>query len=194
MTTRYCVFAGSSPGNRPAYAETARTLGTELAARGIGLVFGGGHVGLMGTLADAVLAGGGHVTGVTPRGLVEHERAHPGITELRVVESMHERKALMASLSDGFIALPGGLGTFEELLEVLTWLQLGAHDKPCGVVNVEGYWEPLLGLLDSAIAEGFVKPGHRALLQVGTDPAGLLERFARWRAPPRKRWLESGRT
>jgi hypothetical protein len=151
--------------------------------RKIGLVYGGGSVGLMGVVADAVLAGGGEVIGVLPRGLARKEYAHPGLTELHLVGSMHERKALMASLADGFVALPGGLGTLEEILEVFTWAQLGIHQKPVGLVNVDGYWAGLLALLRHAVEEGFVRAEYAALLQVEPAPAALLDRLAAWRSP-----------
>jgi uncharacterized protein (TIGR00730 family) len=161
---RVCVFAGSSPGDRPEYAEAARALAAECAARGLGIVYGGGSVGLMGVLADAALAAGLEVIGVIPRPLASRELAHPGLSEMRVVESMHERKATMNALADGFIALPGGLGTFEETLEVLTWAQLGIHGKPVGVLNVAGYYDGLLRWLSHAAGEGFVRREHLGLL------------------------------
>jgi uncharacterized protein (TIGR00730 family) len=163
--------------------------------RKIGLVYGGGSVGLMGVVADAVLAGGGEVIGVLPRGLARKEYAHPGLTELHLVGSMHERKALMASLADGFVALPGGLGTLEEILEVLTWAQLGIHQKPVGLVNVDGYWAGLLALLRHAVEEGFVRAEYAALLQVEPAPAALLDRFAAWRSPVTVPiWLDAAET
>jgi hypothetical protein len=180
---RLCVFCASSDGRRTAYADAARAMATALVDRGIGLVYGGGSVGLMGVLADAVLAGGGEVIGVLPRGLARKEYAHPGLTELHLVGSMHERKALMASLADGFVALPGGLGTLEEIFEVLTWAQLGIHQKPVGLVDVEGYWAGLLGLLRHAVEEGFVRPEYAALLLVEPGPVALLHRMASWRPP-----------
>ncbi len=183
---RLCVFCGSSAGRDPAYAACAATLGETLARRGIGLVYGGGGIGLMGVVADAVLAAGGQVTGVIPQALVEAELGHPGVADLRVVGSMHERKALMAELSDGFVALPGGLGTVEELAEVLTWAQLGLHTKPCGVVNVRGFYDPFLTQLDLATAEGFVRPEHRAMVLAAGDPAELLSAFADYSPPPAK--------
>ena len=187
---RVCVFCGSSPGTRPAYAEAARATAAALLERGIGLVYGGGDVGLMGTVADAVLAGGGEVIGVIPEALVTREVAHLEVTDLRVVGSMHERKALMADLADGFVALPGGLGTFEELCEILTWSQLGLHTKPCGVLDVEGFWAPFLALLDHAVDEGFIRADHRRLLVDDTDPARLLDRLES--APPVvvEKWLD----
>jgi uncharacterized protein (TIGR00730 family) len=186
---RICVFCGSSAGGRPAYAEAARALGRLLAAEGIGLVFGGGRVGLMGVVADAVLAGGGEAIGVIPEALLRREVGHTGLTELLVVESMHERKARMADLSDGFVALPGGFGTLEELFEVVTWAQLGIHPKPCGLLDVAGYYEPLLQLLDRGVDESFIRPQHRGLVLAETDPARLLERMRRFVPPPTEAWI-----
>lgn len=180
---RVCVFCASSPGRQPVYAETARAMARALVARGLGLVYGGGSVGLMGTLADAVLAEGGEVIGVLPRGLARKEYAHEGLTALHLVGSMHERKALMATLSDGFAALPGGLGTLEEVFEVLTWAQLGIHRKPVGLVDVEGYWSGLQALLGHAMEEGFVRPEYAALLLIESTPSALLDRFLAWRPP-----------
>jgi uncharacterized protein (TIGR00730 family) len=192
---RLCVFCGSATGRRVAYADAAHALATALLDRGLGLVYGGGSVGLMGTLADAVLAGGGEVIGVLPRGLARKELAHDGLTELHVVGSMHERKALMASLADGFVALPGGLGTLEEILEVLTWAQLGIHRKPVGLVDVGGYWGGLLALLRHAVGEGFVRPEYAALLLVDPTPTALLDRFAAWRPPVTPPvWLDATET
>jgi hypothetical protein len=192
---RICVFAGSSVGARPDYAGAARELAAELVRRKLGLVYGGGSVGLMGVLADAALAHGGEVIGVIPRGLATRELAHTGLTEMRVVESMHERKALMASLVDGFIALPGGLGTFEETLEVLTWSQLGIHRKPVGVLNVAGYFDGLLRMLAHAVGEGFVRREYLALLLFADTPAALLDAMAAWQ-PPRGggAWLAPSQT
>jgi len=180
---RICVFCGSSEGARPAYAAAARRLGGELVARKLGLVYGGCAVGLMGVVADAVLEAGGEAIGVIPEPLVARELAHTRLTELRIVGSMHERKATMASLVDGFIALPGGLGTLEETFEILTWAQLGIHAKPVGVLDVEGYWDGLRRLLAHAVAERFVRPEYAALLLFGDEPAALLDRFADWPAP-----------
>jgi uncharacterized protein (TIGR00730 family) len=165
------------------YVDAARAMATALLDRGLGLVYGGGSVGLMGTVADAVLAGGGEVIGVLPRGLARKEYAHDGLTELHLVGSMHERKALMASLADGFVALPGGLGTLEEILEILTWAQLGIHRKPVGLVDVGGYWAGLVALLRHGVEEGFIRPEYRALLLVEPAPGALLDRFAAWRPP-----------
>ncbi|HEV8674612.1 MAG TPA: TIGR00730 family Rossman fold protein [Methylomirabilota bacterium] len=192
---RICVFAGSSPGGHSAYAAAARDLAAELIRRKLGLVYGGGSVGLMGVLADAVLAEGGEVIGVIPGPLSGPELAHGGLTDLRVVGSMHERKALMADLADGFIALPGGLGTLEETLEVLTWAQLGIHRKPLGLLNVRGYYDGLLRMLAHAVGEGFVRTEHAALLAAATTPAELLDRFAAWQPPLIRRvWLDPSQT
>ncbi|HYS18707.1 MAG TPA: TIGR00730 family Rossman fold protein [Candidatus Binatia bacterium] len=192
---RICVFCGASEGGRPAYAEAARRLGGELVARGLGLVYGGCAVGLMGVLADTVLHHGGEVIGVIPEPLVARELAHSGLTELRVVGSMHERKATMASLVDGFVALPGGLGTLDETFEALTWAQLGIHGKPVGVLNVEGYWDGLRRVMDHAVQERFVRPEYAALLLFADTPADLLDRFAAWRAPDlQPTWVDSNRT
>ena len=192
---RICVFCGSAEGARPAYRDAARGLGRELATRGLGLVYGGGSVGLMGVLADTVLAEGGEVVGVIPGPLATRELAHKGLTELMVVGSMHERKATMARLSDGFVALPGGLGTLEETLEVLTWTQLGIHRKPVGVLNVEGYWDGLERMLGHAVREGFVRAEYAALLLVGRSAPELLDRFAAWHAPAVPRaWLDPSQT
>lgn len=171
-----CVFCGSSMGNRPVYAEAARRLGTEIARRGLELVYGAGHIGLMGVLADAALAAGGRVVGVIPRSLVERELAHKGLTELHVVETMHARKAVMADRSQAFIALPGGYGTLDELFEILTWAQLGLHAKPVGLVNVADYFEPLLAWIESAVEEGLLREKHRAMLLVGDEPEEVLDR------------------
>lgn len=188
---RVCVFCGSATGARPAYRRAAARLGVELARRGLGLVYGGGSVGLMGVVADAALAAGGEVTGVIPRRLARKEIAHAGLTRLRVVPSMHARKAAMADLADAFVAMPGGLGTLEELSEMLTWAQLGLHAKPCALLDVAGYWRPLVRLLDHAVEERFVRPEHRRLLLVERSPARLLDRLLRWRPPPhRRRWID----
>jgi len=172
-----CVFTGSRHGLRPEYAEAAKQLGQALVDCDYGLVYGGGNVGLMTVIADAVLSLGGHVTGVIPESLVSKEVAHPGLTDLRVVISMHQRKALMAELSDGFIAMPGGIGTLEEFFEVLSWAQLGLHEKPCALLNVCGYYDPLIEFLDRAVACDFIKPKHRGLLIVESEPAKLIERI-----------------
>lgn len=171
---RVCVFAGSSAGVRPSYRALGAALGTALGRRGVGLVYGGGQIGLMGVVADAVLAAGGEVIGVLPTALDTVELAHRGLTTLHVVDDMHARKALMAKLADAFIALPGGLGTFDELFEILTWAQLGFHAKPIALLDVDQYFAPLVALLDHATKEGFVSPRHRDLLTVGDDPDRLL--------------------
>ncbi len=186
----YCVFAGSNAGAHPVYAEAARELGRELARRNIGLVYGGGRVGLMGEIADAVKRASGHVVGVIPRALEKAEVAHYGLDELLVVGSMHERKATMARLSSGFIALPGGLGTLEELFEILTWAQLSIHDRPCGVVNVAGYFDPLVALLDHAVEQRFVKPAHRELMLIESSASLLLDRFEELEPTRASKWLE----
>jgi hypothetical protein len=192
---RVCVFCGSARGVHPEYAEAARALAVELVRRRLSLVYGGGSVGLMGVLADACLAAGGEVIGVIPGPLVSPELAHPGLTELRVVGSMHERKALMESLADAFVALPGGLGTLEEALEMLTWAQLGIHRKPVGFLNVRGYWDSLLRTLTHAVTEGFVRPEHVRLLLAGSHPAELLDGLAAWRPPAFPRaWLDPSQT
>jgi uncharacterized protein (TIGR00730 family) len=187
---RVCVYAGSNPGSHPDYAAGARALATTMAARGIGLVYGGGKVGLMGVLADTILDAGGEAIGVMPHALVDREIAHRGLTKLEVVDSMHERKALMAELSDAFVAVPGGIGTLEELIEVYTWSQLGLHEKACGVLNVRGYYDHLAAQLDHAVAEGFLRPQHRAVLSVASEPAELLDRLAAYEAPTVTKWLE----
>jgi len=182
---RVCVFCGSSLGAGSDYLAAARNLGRVLAERGITLVYGGGSIGLMGALADSALSAGGRVIGVIPDALSATEVAHRGLSELRVTESMHARKAMMEDLSDAFVALPGGLGTFDELFEILTWAQLGIHRKPVGLINVAGYFDGLIRLLEHAVAEGFVRREHRELLLVGEDPASLLQRLA----GHRPRWV-----
>lgn len=190
---RVCVFCGSSPGANPAYLESARAMGRTLAARGIGLVYGGGSIGLMGAVADAALAAGGEVIGVIPRALQLRELAHAKLTVLHVVGSMHERKAKMAELAQGFVALPGGMGTLDELAEILTWAQLGLHARPIGLLDVGGYYDPLVAFLDHSVQEGFVRPEHRRLLTVAADPETLLERFDAWQPIEVERWID-GRT
>ncbi|EGK70388.1 Putative lysine decarboxylase [Methyloversatilis universalis FAM5] len=175
---RVCVFCGSRSGDDPVHADATRRLGTLLASRGHGLVYGGGHIGLMGVVADAVLAAGGEAIGVIPHHLQQLEVAHPGLTQLHVVDSMHTRKALMADLADAFIAAPGGFGTLDELCEILTWAQLGLHRKPAGLLNVAGYFDPLLAMFDQAVSAGFLSPAHRALILSDDDPARLLDRLA----------------
>lgn len=184
-----CVFCGSSFGSKPAYIQAAQALGEALARRGIGLVYGGGKVGLMGAIADTVMAAGGEVIGVIPEFLAAKEIAHTGLSQLHIVESMHERKALMTDLSDGFIALPGGFGTLEEFCEILTWTQLGLHQKPQGLLNVEGYFDPLIELFDHAVAEAFVKPNHRSLVLQAKEPDVLLDQFANYKFENIDKWI-----
>jgi uncharacterized protein (TIGR00730 family) len=186
---RLCVYCGSSRGTDPAYADAAVALGSELVRRGIGLVYGGGSVGLMGIIADTVLAGGGQVIGVIPRFLHRREIMHAGVTDLRVVESMHERKALMADLSDGFAVLPGGIGTFEEAFEAMTWTQLGIHTKPVGLLDVDGFWGPAVELLDRAVSDGFLRPDVAAV-PFETDAAALLDALAAWSPPELGKWID----
>lgn len=187
---RLCVFCGSSSGSKPIYLEMAARLGKALADSGIGLVYGGASVGLMGAVADAVLANGGEVIGVIPKSLQEKEIAHNGLTDLRVVGSMHERKALMAELSDGFIAMPGGIGTLEELFEVWTWAQLGYHSKPCALLNVSGFYDGLSAFLDNLVEEAFVKSNHREMLIVEDDVTHLLAAIASYKAPVLTKWIK----
>jgi uncharacterized protein (TIGR00730 family) len=187
---RLCVFCGSSSGARPIYAEAAAELGRELVKSGVALVFGGGRVGLMGVVADSVLAAGGQAIGVMPRALVEKEIAHTSLTELHVVESMHLRKAKMADLADAFLLLPGGYGSWEEFLEVVTWLQLGIHRKPCALLNVAGYYDALLSLASHALAEGFLRPAHKEMLIVEENPACLLVRLEAARVPSETKWVD----
>jgi uncharacterized protein (TIGR00730 family) len=185
-----CIFCGSAVGSRAAYTEAAQRLGKLLVERGIGLVYGGGNVGLMGVIADSVLSGGGSVIGVMPRNLIAREIGHAGITELRVVDTMHQRKALMADLSSGFIALPGGYGTFDEFFEVVTWTQLGLHRKGCGLLNVDGYYDPMVAMLDRAVADGFILPHNRALVLDDTSPEPLLDRVLSFQPPATEKWLD----
>jgi uncharacterized protein (TIGR00730 family) len=190
-----CVFAGSGLGRSPAYSAAAVELGRVLASRDIGLVYGGARVGLMGAVADAVLAGGGQVTGVIPKSLAEREVAHSGLTDLHIVTSMHERKALMANLADAFIALPGGWGTLDEMFEILTWAQLGLHHKPCGLLNVQGYFDRLLSFLDHTMEQGFVRREYGALLAVAESPEALLEALASAQSPPSvEKWIDLAST
>ena len=189
---RVCVFCGSSHGRNPAYASAARALGRALAARHIGVVYGGGNVGLMGVLADAVLEAGGRITGVIPHALVARELAHQGLTELHVVDSMHERKAMMARLADAFVALPGGFGTLEEFAEAVTWTQLGLQAKPCGLLNVAGFYDGLLGFLAHALEDEFLRPTHSDIVVADTDPSALLDRLDAWKAPDVTRWISLG--
>ena len=187
---RVCVYAGSNPGNDPAYAEAAGALATTLAERGIGLVFGGSKLGLMGVLADTILEAGGEAIGVMPQALIDREIGHRGLTELKIVGSMHERKAQMAGLSDAFVAVPGGIGTLEELIEIYTWSQLGIHEKACGLLNVRGYYDHLAAFLDHAVEAGFLRAEHRAVLAVAEDPGHLLDRLAAFRPPGVGKWTE----
>jgi uncharacterized protein (TIGR00730 family) len=184
-----CVFCGSSMGARPSYRADTEDLGRHLAARGIELVYGGGKVGLMGVLADACLDAGGRVTGVIPQMLVDKEVAHSGLSHLHVVRSMHERKAMMADLAGAFIALPGGFGTFEEFCEIVTWTQLGLQRKPCGLLNVDGYYDPLLAMFDRAVNEGFVKPAHRSLIVAGKGAAAMLDALESQEPPQTDKWI-----
>jgi uncharacterized protein (TIGR00730 family) len=186
---RICVFCGSNSGNNPAYRDSAVALGQILANLGIEVVYGGGNVGLMGVLADAVLHAKGRVIGVIPESLLAKEVGHRDLTELRVVQSMHERKALMSDLSDGFMAMPGGFGTFEEFCEVVTWSQLGIQSKPCGLLNVEGYYDPLLALFDHAVSEGFLREENRRLVLAHHEPRELLQAMAEFRAPSVEKWI-----
>jgi uncharacterized protein (TIGR00730 family) len=185
-----CVYCGSSVGSREEYAQAAAEVGRLLAERGLRIVYGAGNIGLMGVLADAALQAGGDVIGVIPQALVARELAHDGVSELRIVDSMHERKALMADLSDAFLALPGGFGTFEELCEMLTWLQLGIHQKPCGLLNTLGYYDHLIAMFDRAVEDRFLRPQHRELLIVDDQPASLLERLQTTSPPDVHKWLD----
>jgi hypothetical protein len=185
-----CVFCGSNPGNDPVYAAGARAMGAEIARRGLILVYGGGAVGLMGIVADAALEAGGEVHGVIPRALREKEVGHNGLTRLEIVDTMHIRKARMAELSDGFIAMPGGIGTFEELFEIWTWGQLGIHSKPLGLLNVAGFYDPLAAFLDGTVEAGFLKPMHRAMEMTDTDPARLLDRMEVYVPTATIKWVE----
>lgn len=194
MIQRICVFCGSNDGARPEYLEAATALGKSLAESGIGLVYGGAGVGLMGAVADSVLDAGGEVIGVMPRSLVKREVAHRKLRDLRVVDSMHERKALMAELADAFIALPGGLGTLEEFFEVWTWAQLGEHTKPLGMLNVAGYYDPLLVFFDHLVRERFIRPEHRAMVLVEEDSGTLLARFAGYSPPAVSKWIDRAAT
>ena len=191
---RVCVFAGSDSGRHPDYRTSAEELGRVLAARELGLVYGGARVGLMGAVADAVLASRGDVTGVIPAALVAKEVAHSGLPDLRIVASMHERKALMADLADGFIALPGGWGTIEEFFEILTWGKLGMHRKPCGLLNVHGYFDRLLSFVDYSIHEGFVRPEYGSMISVATSPGALLDMMDAYKPPVVEKWLDAAST
>ena len=189
-----CVFCGSSQGLDPAYTEAARSLGRTLAEANIRLVFGGGHVGLMGVVSNAALEAGGEVIGVIPRSLVERELAHAGLTDLRIVGSMHERKGIMSDLSEGFITLPGGTGTLEEFFEVLTWAQLGEHEKPCGLLNVAGYYDPLLTVFDQMVNRGFLSEPNRDLVLVESEPERLLQRLESYQPPKTAKWIDRSET
>lgn len=194
LMQRICIYCGSSPGNNPIYRDVAERLATEMVSRNLGLVYGGASIGIMGVIADAVMAQGGEVIGVIPKVLVEKEVSHMSLTDLRVVNSMHERKSLMAELADGFIALPGGLGTLEELFEILTWAQLGLHQKPCALLNVNGYYDALISFLDQAVAEQFVKPKHRGLLLVEHSPSRVIELLLDYQVTMVERWIDAGDT
>jgi uncharacterized protein (TIGR00730 family) len=191
---RICIFSGSNPGRLPDYFSAAQSFGAALADNGIGLVYGGASVGLMGAAADAALARGGEVIGVIPQSLVDKELAHKGLTEQHVTTSMHERKALMAELSDGFVALPGGIGTLEELFEVWTWAQLGFHAKPCGVLNIAGFYDPMIAFLDHVAGEQFMKQPHRDMLIVEREPGRMIERLRAYQAPVVVKWIGRGET
>ena len=187
---RICVFCGSNQGGRPEYVEAAKKLGLLLAERNIGLVYGGAKVGTMGAIADTVLDSGADVIGVMPRLLVEKEVAHSGLTELKIVDTMHERKHLMAELSDAFVALPGGLGTLDEFFEMATWAQLGMHDKPCGLLNVCGYFDNMIKFLDTAVSEAFVRKEHREMIFVHDNPKSLIDAFESYEAPAVAKWMD----
>jgi uncharacterized protein (TIGR00730 family) len=186
------VFCGSNTGTRPEYREAAINLAANFVERNIRLVYGGGNVGLMGVIAYEVMRRGGAVIGIIPESLDRLEVGHRNITELKIVGSMHERKALMAELADGFIAMPGGIGTFEEFFEILTWAQLGFHEKPCGILNVAGYYNPLLALCDNAVAEGFLRPDHRELILTDSDAVLLLDKMTQYRPRPVEKWIDKG--
>lgn len=184
-----CVYCGSSPGKNPAYSHAAKSLAGAMCRRGIGLVYGGAAVGIMGTVANAVLEAGGEAIGVIPKSLAVKEVAHDNLTRLHVVKSMHERKAMMAELSDGFVALPGGWGTLEEIFEMLTWAQLGFHQKPCALLNIDGYYDHLFRFLENAFEQQFVNPLYRRILIEACDPDELLDQFAAYRAPQVRKWM-----
>lgn len=194
MISRLCVYCASNDGVRPSYLAAARAFGALLASRGIALVYGGGRAGLMGALADSALAAGGEVIGVMPHGLVQREVAHTGLTALHVVDTMHERKAIMAELSDAFVALPGGLGTLEEFFETWTWAQLGVHAKPVALLDVDGYWTALVAFLEHVEREGFLRGTPRDLMLVDASAERLLERLMAYRPPETRRWLRLGET
>jgi uncharacterized protein (TIGR00730 family) len=185
-----CVYCGSNPGRAPVFAEAAASLGRLMASRGIGLVYGGGHVGLMGVVADAVLQGGGEAHGVITAALEAREIAHRGLTSLEVVDTMHQRKAAMADRSDGFVMLPGGFGTLDEFFEAVTWTQLGVHTKPCGILDVNGFFDPLLAHLGRAASDGFLRPEHRDIVIAESDPAALLDQMEAWTPSAVEKWLD----
>jgi uncharacterized protein (TIGR00730 family) len=191
---RICVYCGSSPGTQASYCEQASVLGRLLAQKNIALIYGGASIGVMGALADATLAAGGSVTGIMPRFLARKEIAHAGLTRLIVVDSMHQRKLQMTEHADAFIALPGGMGTLEELFEILTWAQLGLHHKPCGLLNVAGYFDHLMQFLNHARKERFIKRAHRELILVDDNSERLVHRLARYHAPPTEKWLDLEQT
>ena len=189
MIHRICVFCGSNAGSEPAYADAARNLGRLFAREGVALVYGGGSVGLMGELADSVLAAGGEVIGVIPHALWAREVGHRGLTDIRIVDTMHERKAMMADLADAFIALPGGLGTLEEIFEIWTWAQLGLHTKPVGFLDVNGFYTPLMQFLDRSVRDRFLRPEHRAIAVIEQEPEALLKKFDEWQPPRVQKWI-----
>ena len=191
---RVCVFCGSSVGAKAIYVDAAREMGRLIASKGIGLVYGGGDVGLMGVIADATLEAGGDVIGVIPRALADREIAHKGLTTLHIVDSMHTRKAMMAELADAFIAMPGGVGTFEEFFEAVTWTQLGLHRKPCGLLNVDGFYTPLVQFINQAVAEGFIRAVHRKVIVDDDDPARLLEALSTVNLPDVPKWIRPDET
>ncbi len=194
MIKSICVFCGSSPGFSPIYKDAAKELGRDIAARGWTLIYGGGNVGLMGLVADAVMETGGKVIGVIPEALLARELGHRGITDLRVVDTMHERKAMMADLADAFIALPGGIGTFEEFFEILTWAQLGIHSKPCGMINTNGYYQPVLDLLANAVQEGFMRKEHQELVLSAETARELLEKIVAYKPTHFQKWIQNKQT
>jgi uncharacterized protein (TIGR00730 family) len=191
---RICVYCGSSSGARESYSLAAKSLGESLVHRGIGLVYGGSDVGLMRIVSDTVLAGGGEVIGVIPESLVAREVAHRGLSDLRIVRSMHERKATMADLADGFIALPGGFGTLEEFAEIVTWVMLGLHRKPCGLLNVDGYFDGLLSFFNHAAVEGFIRAEYRSIVLTGPEAENLLDQMETYQAPVLPRWVDRDET
>ncbi|HCY88455.1 MAG TPA: TIGR00730 family Rossman fold protein [Desulfobacteraceae bacterium] len=191
---RVCVYCGSSDGKKDAYKAAARELGRAMLEKGLGLVYGGAQIGIMGEIANTVMDGGGEVIGIMPKPLADREIYHTGLTRLEIVDSMHERKAMMAELSDGFIALPGGLGTIEEIFEVLTWAQLGFHRKPCALLNAIGYYDNLCAFLNHTVIEGFVNTASRAMLMTESDPRVLLERFENYQAPVVNKWIDKENT